>query len=188
MRTLFIVASLLAVNTIFAPPGAAQKGLSAAERKVLSAFEDRAEDYVDLREKERRRLPKLSDEATPAQIGAFKTSLQKAVRAARQGAKAGDIFTPEAAAIIRRIIKNEFKGWERNELRKSVLEADTRGVPLAVNAVYPESKELVEMSPALLLALPQLPKQLRYRFVGRSLVILDRDNALIVDFMRDALP
>jgi hypothetical protein len=44
------------------------------------------------------------------------------------------------------------------------------------------------MSPALLLKLPQLPKQLRYRFVNRNLLLVDRENGLIVDYMLDALP
>jgi hypothetical protein len=28
----------------------------------------------------------------------------------------------------------------------------------------------------------------RYRYVGRSLLLVDRENGLIVDFMTDALP
>jgi hypothetical protein len=44
------------------------------------------------------------------------------------------------------------------------------------------------MSPTLLLALPQLPKQVRYRFVGTNLLIVDRENHLIVDYMTNPLP
>jgi hypothetical protein len=66
--------------------------------------------------------------------------------------------------------------------------SDTKGVPLRINYPYPESKELVEMPPALLLDLPQIHETLRYRFIGRSLVILDRDISIIVDFMREGLP
>jgi hypothetical protein len=44
------------------------------------------------------------------------------------------------------------------------------------------------MPPALLLALPKLPKQLHYRFVGRSMLLLDKEARLIVDFMPQALP
>lgn len=166
----------------------AQSPLSDADKKVISDFEKEAKRYVSLREKVAGQLPKLSDKATPEEMAAFKTGLQKGVMAERAGARRGDVFTPAATALIRAMIKQEFKGYERAELRQTVLEADTKGVPLKVNIPYPESKELVEMSPALLLRLPQLPKQLRYRYVGRSLVILDRDNSLIVDFMREALP
>lgn len=166
----------------------AQNSFSASGKKTISDFENRAKKYVDLREKLRGGLPKLSKDSTPQEITAHKLALQKSVQAARRNAKHGDVFTPSAAQLIRGLIKTEFKGWERTELRKTVLEADTRGVPLKINIPYPESKELVEMSPALLLTLPQLPKQLRYRFIGRSLVILDRDIALIIDYMKNALP
>ena len=44
------------------------------------------------------------------------------------------------------------------------------------------------MAPTLLLRLPQLPKQLRYRFVGHNLLLIDRENGLIVDYMTKALP
>jgi hypothetical protein len=166
----------------------AQNPPSADDKKIIRDFEKRAKTYVDLREKLRRRLPKLSEDATAEQIQAQKTALQKAVQAARVNARQGSVFTQSATALIRSTIKSEFKGYERAELRQTVLEADTKGVPLKINFPYPESKELVEMSPALLLSLPQLPKQLRFRYIGRSLVILDRDNSLIVDFMKDALP
>jgi hypothetical protein len=92
-------------------------------------------------------------------------------------------------ALIRATIKSEFKGKEKQELRKDVLvEADTKAVPLRVNYPYPESEELLEMPPTLLLRLPQLPKQIRYRFVGRNMLLVDRENGLIVDYMLDALP
>jgi hypothetical protein len=110
------------------------------------------------------------------------------VQQARAGARRGDIFTPAATEMIRSIIRAEFKGRDRRELRSAVFEAETKGVPVRVNAAYPEAKELVEMPPTLLLALPQLPKQLRYRFVGTYLLLVDRENALIVDYMTGALP
>jgi signal transduction protein with GAF and PtsI domain len=73
-------------------------------------------------------------------------------------------------------------------LRETVFEAETKGVLIKVNAAYPEAKELVEMPPSLLLALPQLPKQVRYRFVGTNLLLVDRENNLIIDYMPKAVP
>ena len=73
-------------------------------------------------------------------------------------------------------------------MRKTILEADTAGVPLRVNYPYPEAKELTQMPPTLLLKLPQLPKEVKYRFVGRHLLLVDNDNGLIVDYMTKALP
>jgi hypothetical protein len=38
------------------------------------------------------------------------------------------------------------------------------------------------------MALPELPMELRYRFVDRSLVLLDNKTNLIVDFLHEVLP
>ena len=167
---------------------AAQVGISARDKQAVAAFEARVKKYSKLRERIEGKMPKLSKESTPEQIQAHKTAFEQRVRAARTGAKPGQMFTPDIARYIRATIREEFKGTERKELRETVLEADTKGVPLRVNYTYPETKELVEMSPTLLLKLPQLPKQLRYRFVKRNLLLVDRENDLIVDYMLDALP
>jgi len=135
------------------------------------------------------KMPKLSTEAKPEEIQNHKEQFQERVRSARAGAKRGDIFTVEAATLIRAIIKDEFKGRDRVELRKTVLqESENKAVPLRVNYPYPESQELLEMPPPLLLRLPQLPKQIRFRFVGSNLLLVDRENGLIVDYMTNALP
>jgi hypothetical protein len=162
--------------------------LSPQEREMVVAFQERVKDYSKLRESIEAKMPKLAKESTPEQIQAHKTKFEKRVRAARAGAKPGELFTPDITSYIRALIKTEYKGTERKELRETVLEADTKGVPLRVNYVYPETKELVEMPPTLLLKLPQLPKQVRYRFVGRNMLLVDRENGLIVDYMIDALP
>jgi hypothetical protein len=163
--------------------------LSAHDRQVVDAFEKRVKQYAKLREDLEGQMPKLSKEAKPEEIEIHKKQFQERVRAARTTAKHADIFTPDAAALIRTIIKDEFKGRDRVELRDTVLnEADTKAVPLRVNYPYPESQELLEMPATLLLRLPQLPKQVRYRFVGRNLLLVDRENGLIVDYMTNAIP
>lgn len=166
----------------------AQSALSPQDKKTMTEFEKSAKEYSKLREQLEEKLPKLPKDATPEQIEAHKTAFQKSVQAARSGAQPGNIFTPAAAKLIRTIIKSEYKGKDRVELRETVLEADTKGIPLKINFPYPDSKEQTEMPPTLLLSFPQLPKQLRFRFVGRSLLLIDRENGLIVDYMTNALP
>src|SRR5215207_2347354 len=178
-----------------ASPGASAQvqgsrvALSAAEQRTVSVFEKRVRDYVDMRERLEDRLPKLSKDAKPEEIARHKAAFQGVVGSARAGAKQGDIFTPEAMAFIRATIRNEFKGRERKELREEVLvEAEHKAVPARVNFPYPETQELLDMPPTLLLRLPQLPKQVKYRFVRNNLFLVDRENGLILDFMTDALP
>jgi hypothetical protein len=166
----------------------AQNALSPEDKKTMTDFENQAKEYSRMRESLEEKLPKLAKEATAEQIEAHKVTFQKQVQQARASAKQGDVFTPAAAPLIRRIIKTEFTGKDGAELRKKVLEAENKDVPVRVNFPYPDSKEQVEMPPALLLVLPQLPKQLRYRFVGTNLLLVDRENGLIVDYLTNALP
>ena len=161
---------------------------SDSEKQAIKIFQREAQEYVSLRNQVREKLPKLSKDATPEQIQTFMTSFEEATRAARAGAKVGEIFKPEIATHIRTTLKAHFRGDDRIELRKTIFEAENKTVPLRVNYPYPQSKEFTEMPPTLLLKLPQLPKELRYRFVGRNMILVDRENNLILDYMVDALP
>jgi hypothetical protein len=158
------------------------------EKQVIKVFEGSVQEYIKLRNQVKDKGPKLSKDATPEQIHTFLVSFQEATRAARAGAKAHEIFKPDISAYIRTTLKAHFRGQDRMELRKTVLEAENKTVPIRINYPYPQSKEYTEMPPKLLLQLPQLPKELRYRFVGTSMLLVDRENNLIVDYMVNALP
>jgi hypothetical protein len=159
-----------------------------AAEPAVAAFNERVKQYIKLRDKLEAELPKLTAKSQPAEIEAHLVSLQTSIIAAREGAKLGDIFTPDIAGHIRSVIKEEFKGERLRKLRETVRKAETKGVPLRANVSYPETKELIEMPPTLLLKLPTLPKQLHYHFVGRSLVLLDKEARLIVDYFPNAIP
>jgi len=161
---------------------------SVSEKQAIKVFESELQEYVKLRNRVRENVPKLPKEATPEQIYTFMTTFQDATRAARSGARPGEIFKPAVSEAIRATLKNHFRGEDRVELRKTIFEAENRSIPLRVNYPYPQSKEYTEMPPKLLLELPQLPKELRYRFVGRNMLLMDRENNLIVDYMVNALP
>jgi hypothetical protein len=189
IKKMLLMIGAAALCLTSAAPILAQSENSKSEKSdTVVAFEDRVKEYVKLREKLEEAMPKLSKEAKPEEIEAHKKAFQDKVRAARATAKPGDIFTPDIVAHIRATIKREFKGKDLKDLRETVLEGETKGVPLRVNYPYPENKELIEMPPTLLLALPQLPKQIRYRYVGTRILLVDRENGLIIDYMVDALP
>ena len=159
---------------------------AAAADPAVAAFNERVKQYIKLRKKTE--VPKLSDKNKPEQIEAQMASLQASIIIARATAKAGDIFTPDIASLIRRAIRQEFKGERLRKLRETLREAQTKGVPLRANVPYPETKELIEMPPTLLLKLPVLPKELHYRFVGGYLLLVDKEARLIVDVMPGAVP
>lgn len=167
---------------------AAQPPLSEKEKQLVAAFDERVKAYVKMREGLETKLPKLSKDAKPEEIEAHKKVFQELVRNSRTGAKHGDVFTEDVAAYIRTVIKSTLDTQEKREVRQTVLEAENKAVPLRVNYPYPETQELVEMPPTLLLRLPQLPKQIKFRFVNRNLLLVDRENGLIIDYMTNALP
>jgi hypothetical protein len=61
-------------------------------------------------------------------------------------------------------------------------------VPASVNGDYPAGRSISMMPPSLLAALPPLPPEVEYRFVGRDLILWSWQSGLIVDFVPNAIP
>ena len=168
--------------------------LSPTDKAAVKRFEQRVKNYMKLRNAVKARLPKLSKEATPEQIESYRANFEAAVRNTRTGAKRGDIFNHDGSDYIRRVLKTNFVGRDRVELREIVFDGETtpplamKAVKVRVNYPYPDKVEFVEMPPTVLLNLPQLPPEVKYRFVGHNLLLIDNDNNLILDYMTNALP
>ena len=162
--------------------------VTTAQNDAVDSFDKQVKNYIQLRNKVKDGAPKLSKDSTPEQLHAYRNALEQSIRTARAGARQGDLFTPATAEYIRRTLKAEFQGKDRRDLRDTVFETEIQGVVLRVNYPYAQSAELSEMPATLLAELPPLPKELRYRFVGRNLLLVDRESNLIIDYMPDALP
>jgi hypothetical protein len=130
------------------------------------------------------RLERTTD---AARIKAAQDALAARIRAARPNAAQGDLFTPEAAAEIRRLISPEVHGARAAETRKAIQEDQPKTAALKVNARYPDGQPLPTVPPNVLVNLPRLPEQLEYRVVGTSLILLDVPASLIVDFIPGAM-
>jgi len=166
-------------------------GMSAAE---AAEFLARVQEYLVHRDKAREGLPKLKDKAEPEDVTAYAKALSDAIRARRKGAKQGDVFTPRVTRGFRRLFARGLSAATHD--RKVVL---TEGNPtgdeerlqppsVTVNGQYIPAAPLSTMPPTLLLALPALPEQVEYRFVGRALILRDAVANLIIDFIPDAVP
>jgi len=162
--------------------------LTAQEKKLFATFDRRVNDYMKQRKAVAKKLPSLSKEATPAEIEAYQKNFVERLRAMRAGTKPGYIFIPAFTTYVRQTIKTEFAPKAKAEIKQTALEAENKGVPLKINYPYPESQELTEMPPTLLLKLPTLPKEVKFRFVKRHLLLVDSDNGLIVDYTMNAMP
>ena len=155
---------------------------------MVAAFNSHVNDYLEQRKAVEKKLPKLSKEAKPEEIEAYQKRFVEGLRGMRAGTVRGYIFKPDFTQYVRTIIQTEFPPRDKAEIKQTILEAENRGVPLKVNYPYPETKELSQIPPTLLLKLPTLPKQVKFRFVGRHLLLVDTDNGLIVDYTLNALP
>jgi hypothetical protein len=155
-------------------------------------FNERLNDYIKLREKAVAGFaePVKNDDAKL--IESRKVAAAKAIREARPEARPGDLITEETATEIRGIIRSEVKGTAGTPARKMTKEGNpvAEGTPFVpkVNLQYPKEAPLSTVPPTLLLRLPQLPKELEYRFVGKTLILYDAGTRLIVDLMPNALP
>ena len=172
-----------------APPTKRVVGpLSEADAAALATMNDRLKAYVELHTKLESTLPKLPTDATPQQIDANQRQFEKLIRSARASAKPGDLFTPQAQPVIKRLLATVFGGPEGQQLKASIMDENPVGVKLAVNARYPDSVPISTMPPMVLQTLPKLTEDLEYRFLGDHLIILDVHSHVIADFIEDALP
>ena len=175
-----------------APPTERVVGpLSPADAQALATMNDRVKAYVELHLKIERSLPKLSDEATQEQIVSNQRAFEVLLRKARATAKPGDIFTPEARPIIKRLLATVFGGPEGKELKASIMDenpVDPVALKLIVNGRYPDTVPLTTVPPQVLQTLPQLTEDLEYRFIGDWLILLDTHAHVIADFIDNALP
>ena len=108
------------------------------------------------------------------------------IQAARKAAKRGDVFG-DAGPYFIRIIERDTKARGLRDAFNAMQEVPSQS-PVAVNAVYPEKAALATVPPMILVNLPRLPDGIEYRFMGRDLILRDREANLIVDFLPGAVP
>jgi hypothetical protein len=172
-----------------APPTKRVVGpLSEADAAALATMNDKLRDYVELHKKIEAKLPKLPTDATPKQIDTNQRQFEKMMRAERAGAKPGDLFTPEAQPVIKRLLATVFGGPEGQQLKASIMDENPVGMKLAVNERYPDTVPISTMPPIVLQTLPKLTEDLEYRFLGDNMIILDVHAHVIADYIVDAMP
>jgi hypothetical protein len=162
--------------------------LRQTDAQVLAAFEKRVADYCALLKKVEDSLPLLPTPGTAQEIDKVLQDLRRGIVAARAGAQAGDVFAPETRKYLRRVLARVFSGPDRARLRDSILRDNPVALQVRVNGPYPDSMPVSTMPPEVLEVLPTLPGPLEFRFVGRRLILYDRDARLVVDWVDRALP
>jgi hypothetical protein len=174
------------------------------EASALAKFQHEIEEYVDLHQELLHRIPSVGPRASPEEMAAHRTKMTKGILDERSQARQGEIFKPKVEAAFRRLFatelgKPEHQGWLHELLSGN---PKSEGVPsqsdpskevtekaptVAVNVTYDERAPLSSVPPTLLSKMPPLPEQVRYRFVGRDLVLLDGEANVILDFINGAI-
>ncbi len=155
---------------------------------AVKAFRDRVDAYLAVHKKAAEGVPPSSRPTTRAKLTSREQALGEAIRQARADAKAGDIFGTDLAAHIRDVMR---KDWAKRSA------ADKAGVARRHSARarwptstrrYPPALPLATFPATLLAALPPLPEDIEYRFVGRHLILRDVKANIIVDVLPNVLP
>jgi hypothetical protein len=172
-----------------APPTERLVGpLSEADAAALAVMNDRIRSYVSLHMDVEGRLPSRGTDDTPQQIDTTQRMFEQQIRAARSMARQGDIFTPEAQAVIKLLLASVFAGPAGRQLKASIMDENPTGILLAVNARYPDNVPISTMPPEVLQTLPELTEDLEYRFINDNLILLDAHAHVIADFIENAIP
>jgi hypothetical protein len=154
---------------------------------ATKAFLDRIGEYVAFHNKVETTVPPLKETPSPVEISAREAALGAALIKLRPDAKPGDFLIPQFQPYLVQIIKDDFAKRSLADRKALVVELPKQ-IRIAVNVVYPTTLPLATFPPNLLRALPELPKEVEYRIVGRHLILRDTTGNVIVDLMRDVFP
>lgn len=172
---------LAAAAQTAANAGAAQPDFSIEVQGTFDAetteeFIRRAQDYEALRNRLEVGLPPLVVTTDADAIESFEHQLADRIRHAR-GKRRGQLFTAPMEGQLKRMLV-----VRADATTIAALMEDGPGeFEVDVNDTYNKKHPLATMPPNLLQVLPDLPKDLEYRFVGRHLILRDARANIIID-------
>jgi hypothetical protein len=150
-------------------------------------FHKRIQAYLKIHNEAETKVPNLKRTDDPKEIADREKALGQMIMTLRAGAQPGDIFAPEYQPYFVQIVKDDFKGRSASDRKALIVELPAK-MKVDINTIYPTTIPLATFPPALLRKLPDLPPELEYRIVGRSLILRDVKANLIVDVLRDVVP
>lgn len=187
----FVLACSIAAIVGLALSAAAveQPGLSAEDQRVLADFNRKVSDYVELHRRLEGPVPTVQVSSDPNEVRRAMAALARNIRAERTRARQGDVFTPAAGAVLRKLIAAGCGG----DVEGLYAVANEENPYLEtwrphVNASYPDHLPFSMIPPSVLCSLPALPEELQFRFWDRSLILWDYHANLIVDVFPNAIP
>lgn len=158
-----------------------------AQGAATVEFHKRIDAYLKIHNDAEGKVPNLKRTDDPQEISDRQKALAQTIMTLRANAQPGDIFAPEYQPFFVKIVQDDFKGRSAADRKALVAELPAK-MKIDINTVYPTTMPLETFPPALLRKLPDLPPELEYRIVGRSLLLRDVKANLIVDILRDVVP
>lgn len=150
-------------------------------------FHKRIHAYLKIHNEAETKVPNLKKTDDPKEIADRESALAQMIMTLRAGAQPNEIFAPEYQPYFIKIVQDDFKTRSAAD-RKALVDELPAKMKVDVNTVYPTSIPLATFPAGLLRKLPDLPPELEYRIVGRSLILRDVKANLIVDVLRDVVP
>jgi hypothetical protein len=144
--------------------------------ETLAEFNHRVQDYAALRSRLEVGLPPLVVTTNADEIEAFEHCLAERLSHAR-GSRRGQIFAPAMEGQLKRMLAARADA----PTIAAIMEDGPGEFDVDVNDTYSKKYALATMPPNLLLILPDLPKDLEWRFVGRHLILRDVRANMIID-------
>ena len=154
-----------------------------AQGAATLEFKKHVDAYIKIHNEAEAKVPNLKRTDDPQEISDRQQALADAIMTLRAGAKPGEIFAPEYQPYFIKIVQDDFKGRSAAD-RKALINELPKNIKVDINTVYPTTLPLETFPPALLRKLPDLPPELEYRIVARSLILRDVKANLIVDILQ----
>jgi hypothetical protein len=150
-------------------------------------FQKRVQAYMKIHNEAEGKVPNLKRTDDPVEISKREAELAEMIMTLRAGAQPNEIFAKEYEPYFVKIVQDDFANRSAAD-RKALVHELPRQVKIDINTVYPTTLPLITFPAGLLRKLPDLPPELEYRIVGRSLLLRDVKANLIVDVLRDVVP
>ena len=150
---------------------------------IVTDFSTRVRSYFDLRSRLEKGLPPMRVTEDVAEIRRARRALAKKIQAARHGAHEGDIFSPAISAEFKAVLALEMNAntWA------AIMDDNPGEFSHEINGIYPHGKPYSTVPGTILAALPALPDDVEYRFLGRHLILLDVRANVILDEIHYAI-
>ncbi|HYB94931.1 MAG TPA: hypothetical protein VEC39_08150 [Vicinamibacterales bacterium] len=161
---------------------------SAAEAAAIRQFNDAVTKYLKLRRGLTGEIAGPKANSTSSQLTTASDNLAIAIQRARPDARPGTIFVAPANPVLKKRIRDAVV---QGSLAATLADIDDERATILEPKIHlrlPAASQMATMPPALLAALPRLPKELEYRIIGHYLVLRDVDAAIVIDYMPAAVP